>query len=118
MVSGRSSSGDWTATSNFFLMKSISVCPYVIVTFLTPLLREGYIKLGADQCKVSHVSARCAFDIAPGILVRDDDAKARLRAQVGEIGVIMSVLDFCVFPSTSYTALGLSTRAKVSNFLT
>ena len=60
-------------------------------------LREGPMKLGARQCKVSHIPIRCDFDFGPGILVRDNAAKRRLKAQVGEIAVILSVPEFLVF---------------------
>ena len=51
------------------------------------------VEFGAQQCLFCYTLSRYSVNkVHAGILVRNDNARDQLRKQVGEIGVILSVI--------------------------
>lgn len=76
-------------TNNSFLAhrryQAIGEVPHLLIRHA----RGQSIEFGAQQCEFKHPEPVHVFIIFSGILVRDENAKLRLREQVGDIGIIM-----------------------------
>ena len=53
----------------------------------------AHIEFGAQQCQFARRCYDFLANYREGILVRDDAARDRLRAQVGDIGLILSAFN-------------------------
>jgi hypothetical protein len=75
----------------FLFGGSASVTRFPSLPSLTVLSSGDHMEFGAEQCESCLLPGTILSQPLTGILVRDDAARDKLRSEVGDIGLIMSV---------------------------